>query len=273
MSPFALKNGALFGGAVALCLGLWSSTAPAQTSSVPDFSGSWQRAGTFPSTYDPPLSGPGPIIDPQPRGADDALPWLGDHTNPILKAHAAEVVKKRSDFLRAGGEDLPAYSLCWPSGVPQAINLREPVQFLQEKDMITILYQRDHQVRRIFLNTQHSANLKPTWYGESIGHYEGNDTLVVDTIGLNDKTNVDKFGTPHSDKIHVIERYTIAPDGRSMTVSFTVEDPETFTTVWGARATYRRGNAVINEIICSENNKNASTGKDYPIPMTDKRDF
>jgi hypothetical protein len=271
MLRMTFRRGAAIG-ASAVLFGLCSGTVTAQTA-VPDFSGSWQRAGDFPSTYDPPVSGPGPIVDPQPRGADDALPWLGDHTNPILKPHAADVVKKRTEFLKAGGEDLPAYSLCWPSGVPQAINLREPVQFLQEKHMITILYQRDHQVRRIYLDTQHTANPKHSWYGESIGHYEGDDTLVVDTIAQNDKTNVDKFGTPHSDKIHVIERYTMAPDRRTMTVSFTVEDPETFTTVWGARATYRRGNAIPTEIICAENNKNASTGQNYPIPTSAKDDF
>jgi hypothetical protein len=266
-----LKHGAAIG-AMTLCLGSWSASAPAQTS-VPDFSGYWQRAGDFPSTYDPPESGPGPVIDPQPRGADDALPWLGDHTNPILKPHTAEAVKKRTEFLKAGGEDLPAYSLCWPSGVPQVINLREPVQFLQQKDMITILYQRDHQMRRVWLNTTHSANPKPSWYGESIGHYEGNNTLVIDTIGQNDKTNVDKFGTPHSEKIHVVERYTMSPDGRTMTVSFTVDDPDAFTMKWGARATYRRVAGPVNEIVCAENNKNASTGQNYPIPTSAKDDF
>jgi hypothetical protein len=75
-----------------------------------------------------------------------------------------------------------------------------------------MLHQHDNDVRRIHLNVPHSANVKPSWYGESVGHYEG-DTLVVDTIGLNDKTFVDNFRTPHSDKLHVVERYRLVEGG------------------------------------------------------------
>ena len=253
-------------------LALAQDAVPAKTGGVPDFSGYWQRAGMLPSTYENPASGPGPVIDPVDHEVNTTAPWIGDHTAPILKPHAAAAVKKRSDFLRAGGEDLPAHSLCWPSGVPQALNLRERVQFLQQPDQITLLYQRDHQVRRIYLNQAHAKSPKPSWYGDSIGHYEGN-SLVVDTIGMNDKTDVDKFGTPHSERLHVVERYILSPDGRTMTVEFKVEDPETFTTSWGARATYRRVAGPIEEIVCAENNKNASTGEDYPIPVAAKADF
>lgn len=273
MNRYAAMGAAAMG---ALALALSSAPGQSQTAApaaVPDFSGYWQRAGALPSTFENPTSGiAGPVIDPQPRDGD-GIPWIGDHTNPILKAHAAEVVKKRGDFIKAGGEDLPAYSLCWPTGVPQVLNLREPVQFLQEPNMITILYQRDHQVRRIILNGEHSKAPKPSWYGESIGHYEGDNTLVVDTIGQNDKTDVDKFGTPHSDKIHVVERYSLSADKRTLTVEFEVTDPETFTTKWGAKATYRRVAGPVQEVVCAENNKNASTGQDYPIPVSAKADF
>jgi hypothetical protein len=265
----ALAVVTLMGGAG---LGLAQDSAPAK-SAVPDFSGYWQRAGKLPSTYEQPASGPGPVVDPVDHEVNEAAPWIGDHTAPILKPHAAAAVKKRSDFLRAGGEDLPAHSLCWPSGVPQVINLRERVQFLQQPDLITVLYQRDHQVRRIHLDKPHAKDPKPTWYGDSVGHYEGANTLVIDTIGMNDKTDVDKFGTPHTEKLHVVERYTLAPDGKTMTVEFKVEDPETFTSVWGARATYRRVPGPLEEIVCAENNKNASTGGDYPIPVAQKADF
>ena len=139
--------------------------------------------------------------------------------------------------------------------------------------MVTMLYQRDHQVRRVYLNDPHPRSAKPSWYGHSVGHYEGNNTLVIDTVGQNDKTNVDKFGTPHSERLHVVERYTLAPDGQTMRVEFKVEDPETFTTPCGARATYRRVQGPIEEIVCAENNKNASTNDSYPIPVAAKPDF
>ena len=66
--------------------------------------------------------------------------------------------------------------------------------------------QFDHQYRHIYLNVPHSADIKPSWFGESVGHYEG-DTLVVDTIGLNDRTFIDDYLTPHTDKLHVVERF------------------------------------------------------------------
>jgi hypothetical protein len=81
------------------------------------------------------------------------------------------------------------------------------------------------------MNVPHSANVKPSWYGESVGRYEG-DTLVVDTIGLSTKTFVDHFRTPHTEKLHVVERWHMINAGKSMEVEVTVEDPDTFFKPW-----------------------------------------
>ena len=197
------------------------------------------------------------------------MPWVGDVSNPILKPHAAAAITERNEAVLAGVEDLPAHSLCWPSGTPEVLNLREPVQILQAKDQITIIYQRDHQIRRVFMDAGRSSDLVPSWYGESVGHYEG-ETLVVTTIAQNDRTSVDKFDTPHSEKMRVVERYSLDPDGEGMTVIAMVEDPETFNMPWFARATYGRRPGPFEEIICAENNKNASTGLDYDIPINSR---
>jgi len=91
--------------------------------------------------------------------------------------------------------------------------------FLQTPKQVWTIWERDHFVRRIYLTDRHSENVKPSWFGESIGHYEGGDTLVVDTIGLAGGKNhyIDSFRTPHTDKLHVVERFTISQDGRSLT--------------------------------------------------------
>jgi hypothetical protein len=105
-----------------------------------------------------------------------------------------------------------------------------------------------------------------------VGHYEG-DTLVIDTIGLNDKTETDRFGTPHSDQIHVVERYRLSDDKKTLEVRFTVEDPKFFTTVWSGIADYRRNARPVLETICAEN-PTASESKDAPaIPIALKFDF
>ena len=78
-----------------------------------------------------------------------------------------------------------------------------------------MIWQRDHMVRRVFLTDKHSEHVTPSWFGELIGHYENGDTLVVDTIGLStEKSYIDNFRTPHTEKLHVVERFTIEPDGK-----------------------------------------------------------
>jgi hypothetical protein len=266
-----------------LCLIAWPGIVPAQTS-VPDFSGLWTRKWVTPSTYDAPTSGAGPVmVDPaQPHHghragvADlpdlDSNPWVADYSNPILKPEAREVVKRITEQELAGRPHVEHQTLCMPSGVPEILNLRDNMQMLPSpagKD-ITIIYWRDHQVRHVYLDVPHSQNPPKTWYGESVGHYEG-DTLVVDTIGLNDKTDTDRFGTPHSDQIHVVERYRLADD-KTLEVVFTVDDPRFFTTAWSGRADYRRDTRGIRELICAENNR-SDIGDQPPIPAATKPDF
>ena len=122
------------------------------------------------------------------------------------------------------------------------------------------------------LNEPVPENIRPSWYGYSVGHYEGNNTLVVETVGQNDKALVDRFGTPRSESIRVVERYTINPDRTELRVDFTVEDRETFTTPWSGSATYYRPSETFVERICAENNKDPNGGI-YPIPVAVTPDF
>jgi len=153
------------------------------------------------------------------------------------------------------------------------LNLRDHMQMLQSSSgkEVTILYSRDSQVRHVYMNVEHSKNPPKTWYGESVGRYEG-DTLVIDTIGLNDKTDTDRFGTPHSDQMHVVERYRLAPDRETLEVVFTVDDPRFFTTVWSGRADYRRDTRGIRELVCAENQR-SELGDQKSVPTAAKPDF
>lgn len=245
---------------------------------VPDFSGYWMRpeSGRNRIFYQP-ESGPGPIVI-----ADDAGDYMiGDYSNPALLPHAAEAVRAHGDQGRAGVVLYPPWSMCWPSGVPLALNMAEPVQILQTEDQITILYQRGQQIRRIDLNREHPENITPSWYGHSVGHYEGGDTLVIDTIAQDTRSEVDRFGTPRSEAMRVVERYRVAEDRQSLTIEFMVEDPKTFTTPWSGRTGYVQRAAdeenqllssQFEEIICAENNRDAAGG-DFPIPVSDAEAF
>jgi hypothetical protein len=156
-----------------------AQTAPA----IPDFSGVWVHP--FWPGFDPPLSGPGPVVNKLrlPGGAGNSNKLVGDYTNPILKPQAAEVVRKHGEVSMAGvGYPTPA-NQCWPQPVPY-IFWTIGVQLLQQPDKVTILYSNpDHEYRQVRLNGSHPAKVTPSWYGDSIGHYEG-DVLVVDTVGV-----------------------------------------------------------------------------------------
>jgi hypothetical protein len=140
----------------------------------------------------------------------------------------------------------------------------------EQPDKITILYDENDEVRHVRMNEPHPAHVTPSWYGDSVGRYEG-DTLVIDTIGIKaDRpfAMIDQFGTPYTEALHVVERYRLidyqdakeaqergakenwripgpafgwapAPNyqGNGMQLQFIVEDEGVFTTPWSATVT------------------------------------
>jgi hypothetical protein len=150
----------------------------------------------------------------------------------------------------------------------------EPVYFIQLPKVITMIWQRDHMVRRVFLTDRHSENLKPSWFGESIGHYENGDTLVIDTIGLSTKNSyIDNFRTPHTEKLHVTERLTIEPDGQHLTGLVKVEDPDTFNEpLWMTQHWFKQKHPMT-ETVCGEDNQDYFDQGLFPVPSASTPDF
>jgi hypothetical protein len=151
--------------------------------------------------------------------------------------------------------------------------LAEPIIMLQTAKQVTMINYGGPEVRRVFLDVPHSAQVKPSWYGESVGHYEGGDTLVVDTIGQSTKTFVDSYLTPHTDQLHVVERYKLVDAGKAIEVLITVDDPGAFTTPWSALQRFRRVPREWTEDICAENNFDFLQYEVTPLPQADKPDF
>jgi len=253
--------------ALALCVVAPAAAVAQIAKSVPDLSGQWVRTGRYVESFDPPASGPGPMtIDPAHPHRRSATPggqspdgWVADLTNPILKPEALARMKTVVAAEIAGHSHLKLIDMCYPAGVPMILNQRDPMRILQTADKVVLVYVRDSLTRHVYLNQPHTPNLKSSWFGESVGHYEG-DTLVVDTIGENDRTYTDRFFTPHSDRIHVVERYKASADRKTMQVRLTVEDPETFTTPWSAQVTYKADTTPYEETICAENNRGFEEG-------------
>jgi hypothetical protein len=197
---------------------------------------------------------------------------ISDIGNPNLKQWAKEVMKKDNAEVLAGKFAFTARSSCKPGGVPGFdVLLGGALSILQSPREVTMIFSGNAETRHIRLNAPHSANPKPSWYGESVGRYEG-DTLVVDTIGLNDKTFLDNYRTPHSDKLRVTERWRLIENGAKLEIMMTIDDPDTFNQPWQALRQYDRVNRTFAEDICSENNSNPF-GIDYGTPTAEKPDF
>jgi hypothetical protein len=148
------------------------------------------------------------------------------------------------------------------------------MQFIQTPNEVVIMLLG--QPRHVYLNVPHTKNPKPSWMGESVGHYEGGDTLVVDTIGLNDKTFVDGYRTPHTTQLHVIERFKLTQGGKVLDVSFTVDDPGTFYKPWSSvRPRYRVQRPVNGggEDDCALDNTDYFNAGLEPVPTAEKSDF
>ena len=189
--------------AVAAAPGLGASfAAPA----IPDFSGMW--AHPWLPGYEPMASGPTSLANRSRRdGVSNPVQLVGDYTNPILKPDAAATVKKFGEMsISYYGFPNPR-NQCWPNGIPFVLS-SNGMEIFQKPNEVTIIYQVDHQVRRVRMNAQHPARVIPSYYGDSVGRYEG-DTLVIDTVGIKPGpfAMIDWFGTPQTQALHVIERY------------------------------------------------------------------
>jgi hypothetical protein len=282
MSPLTLSAGFLTGSVLVSFTA--AATAPAlaqQKAAPPDFSWNSQVGWVG-------VNGGGPGFEPVPGrvppvSSDPAHPFIpngtgrqptyriADLTNPNLKPWVKEHMKKDNEEVLTGKIAFTARSSCMPAGVPgfMAYGGLNPVYFIQTPKQVWMVYSGDQQVRRVYLDVPHSANPKPSWYGESVGHYEG-DTLVIDTIGQNAKTVLDPYRTPHSEKLHVVERWKMTADGEAMDVTFAVDDPDTFNEPWSGTRRYRRVQQPLLEEVCAENNQHLF---DYHIPVADKPDF
>jgi hypothetical protein len=196
---------------------------------------------------------------------------IADLSNPNLKPWVKEHMAKDNDEVLAGKIAFTARSSCMPAGVPgfMAYGGPTPLYFVQTPKEVWMIFSGDHQVRRVYMDVPHSEHPKPSWYGESVGRYEG-DTFVVDTIGQNDKSVVDPYRTPHSEKLHVVERWRIVDDGKMIELIFTVEDPDAFYQPWSGMRRYRRVQEAMAEDVCAENNQHLF---DYHIPVANKPDF
>ena len=143
---------------------------------------------------------------------------------------------------------------CFPPGVPRVYLERgEPFEILQTPGKVVMIFEYDHYVRQIFTDgRQHPKEPVPSWMGDSIGRWDG-DTLVVDTVGFNDKTWVDMVGHPHSEDMHVVERIRRGPH-ETLSIDLMIDDPKAYTKPWGGHMIFDlKPDWSLGEMVCEDN--------------------
>jgi hypothetical protein len=251
-------------------------------------------------SFEPLPTGPRPVTNRSrtPQGFSNYGQLVG--TNPVLQPWAAEVVKKKGELSLAGVVYPNPANQCWPEPMP-FLYKNFGIQLLPRGDEITILYDQDHEFRKIRMNQPHAARPRPSFYGDPVGHFEG-DTWMVDTVGVRTDhpfAMIDLFGTPYTDKLHIVERFKVisydeAKDGldrdakenfrppafinrnfrgNHLQVYMTIDDPGVFTTPWSVTVTYGRGADQLPETVCSENIQEYFENKSADVPTAAKPDF
>ena len=266
MSRIAL----LCGSAMIASVAIAAAQVPAERSDIPNFASAefgWQPASGLDLL---PIEGKiAPIGRLGP--AAPGIERMGDENNPNLTAWAAARIKAQNDDVKGGQRAFTAQSRCWPGAATgQLVFVAEPIYFVQTPDEVRIIWARDHHVRRVRLNREHSQNIKPSWSGESVGRYE-NGELVIDTIGF-----LDNYATPHTKDLHVVERWKIAEGGTMIEATVMVEDKGAFKAPWWGKVQWRKVNRPMEEWVCAENNfgyEQLFKLEEHPMPEAKSPDF
>jgi len=229
-----------------------SGPVPRAADGHPDLSGLWERA------YTPDMTAYGRNQTP-----DESLPDAPKPPN----GRAGARPPKQLPFTAAGKAAWDAYDAangdytgsCMPFGLTRSINSPDPLQIMQNPNYVGLLFEQNTWFHLVRIGGTHPKNLTPTWFGDSIGTWDG-DTLIVDTIGVNGRTRLDTNGHPHSAKMHVIEKYTRTDLGH-INYEITIDDPVTYTKSWkNTRVFNLRTDWEIMEYSCEENNKDFFEG-------------
>jgi hypothetical protein len=259
-------------GSVAVMVLMFAAQASAQWVKVPDRSVPLTRDGkpnlsaTAPKTSDgkPDLSGVW-LPEPDPKGT--VVPGVESISGFIPPRYFVDITAdlKPEDVpfqpwaealfkqhLQSEGKNDPV-ARCQPTGVPGVNSLPLPYKIIQTPRLIGILYEENSVFRQIFLDgRQPVQDPEPRWMGYSTGKWDG-DTLVVNTVGFNDRSWLDRLGHPHSDALHVIERFRRRNAGR-LEIEVTIDDPKAYTKIitYTQKATLVPDEDLL-EYFCAEN--------------------
>jgi hypothetical protein len=213
-----------------------------------------------------------PPAGPTPRTSSGKVDFSGVWSKPYVPDMTKDGPNQKgmSDlpFTPWGAAEWKAYDAaegdytgaCLPFGMTRSMNTPEPMQFMQSDTYLAFLFEQNSWFNVVPIDGRKHRDAIPTWFGDSVGHWEG-DTLVVDTVNFNGKTRLDTVGHPHSDQLHLVQRFS-RPDLGHLSYEVIVEDPKTFTRPWtNTRTLMLRPDWEMMEYSCEENNKSLWEGR------------
>jgi hypothetical protein len=235
-----------------------SAKAPRASDGKPDLFGVWQTEfappGEIERLYGPEVSA---FVEPgdDPRTFSKYF-WniLADFKPAEAPIRPQAVALQRENVKRGSNP-----SHCLPLGIPAAdILAYAPFKIIQAHDVIVVMYEVDNTHRQVYTDGRKlPTDPQPAWLGYSVGKWEG-DTLVVDTAGFNDKTQLDGFGHPHSEAMRVQERFHRRDFGH-MDLQLTVDDPKMYLKPITVKVTeVLLPDSDVLESICNENEKDTA---------------
>jgi hypothetical protein len=180
------------------------------------------------------------------RTVDGKTPPLTPAAGAVYQQHLAAAAK--------GDRAFDGMTTCLPPGLPRLMLVKEPFEILQRDKAVYFVHQLNRLPRRAYFGEKlpKPDDVDPLYLGFSVAHWDG-DTLVIESSGFRDGTLLDDSGLPHSEDLHLTERYQLAKDGKTLHARFTIDDPKTFTRPWEARAEYKKLSGFeIPEEVCSD---------------------
>jgi hypothetical protein len=179
-----------------------------------------------------------------------ALKTVQGHAPP-LTAEAKAVYEAHLAAARKGDYSYDGVTRCLPPGLPRLMLMQEPFEILQRPKVLYFVHQLNRLPRRVYLDEALPTDVDPHYLGYSVGKWDGN-ALVIDSAGFDDSTLLDNAGLPHSDALHLTERYELSRDGKHLHLKFTIDDPKTFTQAWSGQADYvKRAGYELTEDVCA----------------------
>ncbi len=213
------------------------------------------HAGPTDAAGPPDLSGVWSVVHPP-----HALKPI-DGSQPPLTASARAIYEQHRAAAARGDRSFDGMTRCLPPGLPRLMFVNEPFEILQHPKVIYFIYQLNRLPRRAYVGEKLPTDPDPLWLGYSVAHWEG-DVLVIDSAGFNDLTLLDDAGLPHSEALHLTERYQLSSDGKHLHARFTIDDPMMYTHPWTVEADYvkRPGYEIPNEFCMDKHPPKRDTG-------------